>query len=271
MFELLKCPCCGNGMHMRDNSLLCNAPKSHCYDRASEGYIHMLPTHSAGGDSLAAVRSRTAFLDTDAYLPIAKAICELLHKHIRQGSVVVDAGCGEGYYSCRIAKSGFSVIGLDLSKSGIRAAAKRAKRETCENTLFLVGNLFSMPLLDASADALVNIFAPCVESEFLRILKPEGFLTVVYAGPKHLMGMKRAIYKEVYENEVRADMPAHMTLVDQASVTYTISLSGNESIQNLFAMTPYYWRTGMADREKLLHLDALETEIDIGIDLYQKL
>jgi hypothetical protein len=35
-------------------------------------------------------------------------------------------------------------------------------------------------------------------------------------------------------------------------------------------MTPYYWRTSEADREKLDPLDELTTEVDFDIYLYRK-
>ncbi len=42
---------------------------------------------------------------------------------------LLDAGCGEGYYSIGLAASGFAVMGFDLSKYAVDAAARaRAER-----------------------------------------------------------------------------------------------------------------------------------------------
>ena len=270
MISYLKCPCCGAGMMRKEKSAVCTGTRIHCYDFAKEGYLHMAPAQSGGGDSPEAVRSRTDFLNSGYYFPIAQKLCEILRERVPMQSVLVDAGCGEGYYGCLAAKEGFSVLGADLSKAAIRAAAKRAVREGYTNTLFMVGNLFSLPIADGVVDAVVNVFAPCVESEFCRVLKTGGILVVVSAGPKHLMGLKHAVYSRVYENDGRSDMPQDMTLLGVERLTYPIVVDCNEQIQNLFAMTPYYWRTAMADRQKLSVLQSLETEIDIEYHIYQK-
>jgi len=271
MISYLKCPCCGASMMRKEKSAICTGARVHCYDFAKEGYLHMVPAQSGGGDAPEAVRSRTDFLNSGAYLPIAQRLCEILHKHLPPHGVLVDAGCGEGYYGCMAAREGFCVLGADLSKAAIRAAAKRAGRESFTDMLFMVGNLFSLPIADGVADAVVNVFAPCVETEFCRVLKSGGILIVVSAGAKHLMGLKNAVYSQAYENDGRLDMPQGMTLLGVECLTYSLVLEENAQIQNLFAMTPYYWRTAAADRQKLSVLQKLETEIDIEYHIYQKL
>lgn len=47
-------------------------------------------------------------------------------------------------------------------------------------------------------------------------------------------------------------------------------VNGNEDIMNLFRMTPYYYKTGKADQDKLNGINSLETEIEFGIDLLKK-
>ena len=268
----LRCPCCGADMTVGNNfkSFFCLGARKHCYDLSSSGYLNLSPTHSAGGDSKEAVRSRTEFLESGAYAPVAEAICEMLGKYISKGACVIDAGCGEGYYSCLIANDGYKVLGFDLSKDAVNSAAKRAKRENSENSFFGVASVYSLPLKDGSADALVNIFAPCAENEYSRVLKDSGIFAFVYAGEKHLMGLKRAIYDTVYENEERADLPRQMELVEKKRVLYEITLEGNSQIQNLFSMTPYYWRTSLEDKQKLSELEKLTTDVDIIIEIYKK-
>lgn len=270
--EALRCPCCSADMTFGNNfkSLVCLGARKHCYDFASSGYLNLSPTHSAGGDSKDAVRSRTEFLDSGAYAPVADALCEMLKKYISRGDTVIDAGCGEGYYSCRIADGGYTVLGFDLSKDAVNSGAKRAKREKRENAFFGVASVYSLPVKDGCADALVNIFAPCAEDEYSRVLKENGICAFVYAGENHLMGLKRAIYDTVYENEGRADLPKQMELIEKKRVLYEITLERNAQIQNLFSMTPYYWRTSLEDKKKLSELEKLTTDVDIIIEIYKK-
>ena len=250
-------------------SLVCEGERKHCYDISSSGHANFALRHNAAGDSKEAVRSRREFLDSGAYAPFADTLTELVAEQVRDGGLVVDAGCGEGYYSCKLAHK-HSVLGFDLSKEAVIAASKRAVREGKDNAFFAVASVYELPVADSSADAVVNIFAPCAEREYLRILKDGGCLFVAYAGVEHLMGLKKAIYDNVYENDGRADMPRDMTLVCEKRVRYDITLESREQIQALFSMTPYYWRTSEGDRKKLDGISRLKTPVDIIIAKYKK-
>lgn len=272
LIDALRCPCCGSDMRFENNykSLVCLGARKHCYDFSSSGYLNLSPNHSAGGDSKDAVRSRTEFLDSGAYAPVSDAVCEMLRGYLLKGARVLDAGCGEGYYSCRIADEEYNVLGFDLSKDAVNNGAKRAKREKKNNAFFGVASVYSLPVKDGCADAVVNIFAPCAEDEYCRVLKDGGIFAFVYAGEEHLMGLKRAIYDTVYENEERADIPKQMELIEKKRVFYEITLTESDQIQNLFSMTPYYWRTSLDDKKKLSGLESLTTEVDIIIEIYKK-
>ncbi len=272
--EVLRCPICKCGMDIdeRENGILfCNGERRHCYDFGAGGYVNLTkPGQSNGGDSKGAVRARSAFLDTQHYSPIAHKLCELVEKYCGAESLVIDAGCGEGYYSVEIAKRGYSVIGFDLSKFATDAAAKRAKGEVADNTFFGTASVFDMPVANKAADAVVNIFAPCAEDEYSRVLKDGGVLIAVYAGPEHLMGLKNAIYEKTHANEERADLPKAMDEIECQRLTYTINVQGNASVKNLFAMTPYYWRTSIEDVKKLESVEELSTTVDIIFTVYNK-
>ena len=272
--EALRCPICKAQMSIDENGcgvLYCLGQKKHCYDFASGGYVNFnCSFKSNSGDSKQAVRARSEFLDGGYYAPVADLTCELLEKYARADGLVVDAGCGEGYYSNRIADRGFCVMGFDLSKFATDAAAKRAKRGRTAATLFGAASVFEMPVADSSADAVVNIFAPCVENEYARALDDNGTLIVVHAGEKHLLGLKKVIYEQAHENEPRADMPKEMMLVEERRLSYEISIGDNASIKALFAMTPYYWKTSKDDLEKLEGIERLKTEVDMIFSVYKK-
>ena len=55
------------------------------------------------------------------------------------------------------------------------------------------------------------------------------------------------------------------------NISYGISLESNQDIMNLLSMTPYTRHTDQDAVEKLKRLNALETEVDINIIVYQKL
>ena len=268
-----KCPICNSAMELDGSRkmLYCNGEKKHTYDISASGYINLAsPKQCGGGDTKGAVRARSEFLDVGYYQPIADKVVELLVKYAGNSSTVIDAGCGEGYYTTQIAKSADFVIGFDISKFAVEAAAKRAKREGADNSAFCVASIYTMPVFDGSCDCVVNIFAPCVEDEYQRALKGGGILIVAQAGKEHLMGLKHALYESAYENDIRADLPSGLELVCEENLKYDIEVVGNANIQALFAMTPYYWRTSQDDARKLEGLESLKTNIDIIFSVYKK-
>ncbi len=268
-----RCPVCRAPMRLDGTQgagqLLCLGAKTHNFDLAKSGYVHLAPRHSGGGDSREAVRARTAFLSAGYYRAAADALCELVHTYAPEG-LVVDAGCGEGYYTGRVAAMGrHAVCGFDLSRDAVDAAAKAAKREQ-NGARYAVASVFELPLADGCADAVLNIFAPCAEAEYTRVLRSGGALILLGAGERHLLGLKRALYDEIYENAERADLPSELTLVEQRTVRDVIEVKGEEQIGHLFSMTPYYWRTSPEDKRKLEGLTSLETEIEFDCRVYRK-
>ena len=268
--EILVCPVCKGALHKEEKSYFCDGVKRHCFDVSAHGHANLCPGKATGGDDKRAVRSRTEFLNLGHYAPISDKLCEIL-SDLNEKNFVVDAGCGEGYYTNNIAcKTGAQTYGFDLSKEAIISASKSAKRQGLTNPRFFVGGIYNLPVCDDGADAITNIFAPCAENEFSRILKTGGRLIIVAAGKNHLYGLKRAIYDEVHTNEERADMPKDMKLQATHNLSYTISLQSEEEIRNLFSMTPYSYRTSEKDMQKLYALTSLETEVEVNIFVYRK-
>ena len=268
--KIMRCPVCGSDLEITQDqkSAACAGARRHSFDFSKEGYLSF--PGKGGGDSKEAVDARRRFLDAAYYEPVARAVADTVSKYLSGDSLVIDAGCGEGYYTEKIAERVGGVIGFDLSKFACAAASKRAKREGRENILYSTASVFELPVKDGAADAIVNIFAPCAEEEYTRILSDGGYIFVVGAGKDHLMGLKRAIYDDVYENGERADMPRELEHIERIVSKHSIVVEGEENIAALFSMTPYYWRTSEADKEKLLALRTLETEIEFEINVYKK-
>lgn len=264
----LVCPNCKEPFELRGNSLVCH--NGHTYDLSKEGYVNLAGSrHNGGGDSKELVSARAAFLAAGYYEKFADTVCERLDKY-SHGGVIIDAGCGEGYYSLRAARGASAdVCGFDLSKPAVSAAAKAAKRQSID-ALFSVAGIFDMPLADGCADAVMNLFAPCAEEEFCRVLKSGGYLIVAGAGEDHLDGLKAVLYDEVTKNQPRADLPEGMTLVSRERIVYEIELRSREDIMSLFSMTPYYYRTSAAGRERLAMCDTVRTTVDFDLFVYKK-
>ena len=268
VLAMLRCPVCAASMQTDGDgkSCKCAGTRTHSYDFARSGYLNLTRPGDGEGDLKEAVNARKLFLNEGYYAPLSNEINEILQS--LNAKTVLDAGCGEGYYTNRMAENR-AVFGVDLSRAGIDAAAKQAK-QNATGAAFAVGSIFSLPVGDAACDAVTNLFAPCCESEFSRVLKSGGHLILVGAGERHLMGLKKVLYENPYLNPGRADLPTQMKEIDRRRLSYTVTVVGRKSIEALFSMTPYYWRTSEADRIKLTNIDTLQTELDFDIFVYQK-
>ena len=94
---------------------------------------------------------------------------------------------------------------------------------------------------------------------------------MVYPGPMHLFGLKSLIYKTPYKNEPGETAIDGFRLFSHEVLSYSITLDTAEDVKSLFMMTPYAYRTPKEDKERVLSLSSVTTEIEFIIDVYEKL
>jgi 23S rRNA (guanine745-N1)-methyltransferase len=189
--RLLRCPLCKAGFTAAAGALICR--NRHSFDLAREGYVNLLPsgTHrpAAGGDGSAQLRHRAEFLGAGHFDAMAATIVEHVERPSYEPQRILDAGSGTGHHlACIEATMTGPVIGLglDISKDAARQAARRWPK-----LAFAVVDLWAeWPVRDAAIDLVVSIFAPKNFPEAARVLRPGGWLAVVYPGPDHLIELR---------------------------------------------------------------------------------
>jgi len=268
--DLLCCPVCKRKLMRKEQAFRCEA--GHSFDRAKQGYVNLLMSQRSSnrnhGDDKEMVASRCAFLEKGYYSLLREALQEKVYFYTqKKHPVLVDAGCGEGWYTQGIAKSLDEpyVIGFDISKDALKWAAKRQGFAA-----LAVASCFSLPMKDQSVDCLLNIFSPLAREEYQRVLKEGGHLFRVVPGEHHLWELKEAIYERAIPNRPEPQEMEGLTLIDKRQVCYEIHLENNADITALFQMTPYYYRTSQRDHQKLQNLDTLTTRVEFEILIYKK-
>ena len=96
-----RCPICAASMQHEEHSLHCL--NGHCFDLAKSGYVNLLPVQQKHtkqpGDNLQMVRARRDFLQAGYYQPFQQALCAMVVQAMPQQGILLDAGCGDGYYT----------------------------------------------------------------------------------------------------------------------------------------------------------------------------
>ncbi|AGH80337.1 rRNA (guanine-N(1)-)-methyltransferase [Psychromonas sp. CNPT3] len=266
------CPLCSTSFSTENNTQICQ--NNHHFDIAKEGYLNLLPVQAKSsknpGDNKEMMQARRAFLNSDGYLPMAQKLCELVQQKLSEQSAphILDLGCGEGYYT-HLLEKGLSpqayISALDISKVAIRYAAKRYK-----NINFCVASAYDVPLSDHSLDALIRIYAPSLDSELQRLIKPGAYLFTVTPAPRHLFQLREKIYTHVNEHVSSHNAPAGFQKIQSVNVNYMLSIEAEQTLKDLIQMTPFAWKFNEQKMQTLLDEKKWEIECDFNIEIYQK-
>ena len=275
MYKVYKCPKCNLELTQVNKSLKCD--NNHCYDIAKRRYVNLLlvnQTHAKEpGDSKHMIEARRDFLNTHKYDVLKDKLNELIGKYNREDSTFLDLCSGDSYYTTNIAEHhpNLKMVNLDISKSAIAEGCKRSKAMKLSNMEFVIGNIDYLPFLDNSFTLMLNCFGPINVEEFDRVCKSKGIYIRVLPGEKHLFGLKKVLYGDkTYLNKEKDNELVGFKQIDKIILEDEIELN-NVELNNLFTMTPYYYKSPKETTEKLLSLSRLKTPIQFEIFVYQKI
>lgn len=262
----LICPLCAQTLLREEHRYVCSA--NHSFDLARQGYVNLLTVqekHSLNpGDSRQQVISRRAFLESGAYAPIVEMLINVAQKHHAHGPLL-DAGCGEGYYSSRLADAlNCELIGMDISKEAVRCASAKYKQGT-----WICATASHIPIPDHSIGTITSLFALTMPEEFRRCLHSDGIYLQVLAAEDHLMGLKSIIYPEIKHKQKNTvpDIPGFQ-LLESISMRFSLHLEGDQ-VQNILYMTPHVYRTSKEGLDRLRSTQKLADTASCVLNVYQ--
>ncbi len=266
---MLICPLCQQPLQPQEQRLCCAS--GHSVDRARQGYYNLLPVqHKRNldpGDNAVMVEARRRFLDAGYYAPFAQTLCE--QAQLCKPEQWLDLGCGEGYYTAQLAAAlpDSQGYGLDISRTAIKRAARRAPQLT-----WLVASMVRLPLASASLQLITSIFSPIDWAEAARVLAPGGYLLRLGAGSEHLVELRQRLYAEVrpYDDAKHlANLPPSLQLVRTEQQQWPLLLDSAEARADLLAMTPHGWRA-TEERRAALIAQPLTVTLDLRVDWLER-
>lgn len=265
--KIVTCPVCCEDLIKTKTG--CNCSNRHNYDFAKEGYVNLLLSNDKNsknpGDNKEMMLARHSFLKAGFYEPLLSELINTIKALTTDESVVLEAGCGEGYYISGIKNVLYNIdaYGFDISKEAIKLASKKHK-----NVTFFVGSSYKPCIKPKSVNVLLVVFAPFVEDEFCKMIDDCGYVVVVKPRAEHLLEIKEQFYDLI--NETKKDAYNKFVPHKSFNLSYRIYPNIND-LNNLFQMTPFYYQVG-EKREKLSELDLKKgIKLDFFVEVLKKI
>ncbi|EHU2110200.1 putative RNA methyltransferase [Acinetobacter baumannii] len=263
----LMCPVCRQRLELVSKTWRCE--QGHSYDIAKQGYVNLHVVqhkHSKNpGDTPESIDARRAFLQGGYYQPLQQAIVHLLKA--LKAKMVLDIGCGEGYYTSAMQQVVEQCIGVDIAKNAVQRAAKLNDKVT-----WVVGTGATLPVIDQSMDVCTSLFSPIPQTEILRVLKDDGYLIVVTPATDHLYAMREALFEQVNPHTPQKfveQLQDLFELKEQQVIDAPLVLD-QQALKNLIAMTPYAYKASPERRMQLEQKAHLQVTASFQIYLFQK-
>lgn len=265
---MLICPLCNEALINGEKSVKCI--NNHTFDRAKQGYLNLLPVQHKNsrepGDNLEMVIARRHFLSQEHYAPLAERFATLVQQ--QHPTNWLDVGCGEGYYTQKIAESlpdsqGYA---LDISRDAIKQACKLNKK-----IHWLVASMARIPIADQQSDLIATIFSPFNWQEAMRVLSKQGGILRLGPTNEHLIELRELLYEEVrpYQDDKHLlQLPNELKLSFTDYLNFKLTLTKADDRKNLLAMTPHGWRASAEKRQQVIEQD-LSITISVRYDYFK--
>lgn len=247
--RVLICPICGDALQLggpQMRSLVCSA--GHSFDLAKQGYVNLYRGKPINEYTKESFQERQIILERGMYAHLLEAICAFLAASAdpAKSQVLVDAGCGEGYYTREIAQrfGTMELYGTDLSRDSIQLAAGTANGMGAgpADIKWFVSDISKLPVADGSVEYVLDIFTSANYQEFQRVLADDGYLIKIIPGEGHVKELREAAKDQLYHKEYKerkgaAVFAEQFELVEKKIVSKTFSVSPEE--RDIFIrMTP---------------------------------
>lgn len=237
LLPVLACPVCAEPLGRVDGGQV-GCAAGHRFDEAKQGHLTLLPAkrRALTADTPEMVDARLRFLGRGHYAPVERALAAVVASVDAPG-VVLDVGSGPGTYLAHAlrAADGRRGVALDLSAIAIRRAARAHERAGA-----VVGDVTErLPVVDGAAAVVLDVFAPRNQTEYARVLHPDGVLVVVTPRTGHLAELAEATISVDPEKERRLhdSLTPAFVLRSSEDLTWTMDLSA-EDVHDVVHMGP---------------------------------
>ncbi|MBF0747060.1 methyltransferase domain-containing protein [Gemella sp. 19428wG2_WT2a] len=249
------CPKCKNLAKINNISLKCI--NNHSYDFSKKGYIHLINNYKDSKYDEKLFKARNYVFSNGFYKQLLEEIKKFINE--RKSEIIVDLGCGEGYYIKELKEKYPETYfyGLDNAKSAIEYAVKYDKKNP-----YILANLANIPFSDKTVDLILNILSPANYEEFVRILKDDGLVLKIIPSSNYLKEIRNLLEIDDYSNQETIDQLSKFADIVKRNLigkTYTLS---KEDAENFLKMTPLSFSKEISEK----HIENLK-EITVELEM----
>ncbi|GIU50767.1 SAM-dependent methyltransferase [Shewanella sairae] len=273
MNSIYLCPVCQSPFKVHEESKGLHCENKHHFDVNEHGYWVFSQPKKLKTDSRAIMRAKRYVLESGIYVPLAQAMARViaaLPQVVTADALSqLDFDCGDGYFLRTLKEIlaeqtpalALSQTGICEAENAIFAAAKAEPTPT-----YIVSTLKHLPFANESFDLVTLIDKQLKGKELTRVLKQDGVLLQVAAGPRHLWQIREFIYPGLTEKPLSENLPKELELQHSERLSLTANISGEQAIA-LLEMTPYAWRANDKVRHEIQNakFDALEIDFVINV------
>ena len=254
----LQCPICSKKLEL-NGALQCS--NNHSFDISKTGYINLCNEPDDPNYTKNLFNHRHKIMGD---LKFYKPLVDLIDLEITKGSLILDAGCGEGSLLSQIDYDGIK-IGIDLSKQGIQHAAKQYR-----DSLWMVADLSKLPLQDKTIDVLLSILSPANYHEFKRVLSPEGLFIKVIPGKDYFKEIRLHQKLLPHDNSLVINrFREEFNDFETKELNYEITVN-KEIREGELIMSPLAWNMSLDQKETYLKMGPDILTIDLMVLIAKK-
>ncbi|MET7425602.1 putative RNA methyltransferase [Dactylosporangium sp. NPDC005555] len=264
----LRCPVCAGSLNAANRALRCAA--GHSFDLARQGYADLTAGRSVhAGDSADMVAAREALLEAGHFDVVSDAVSAAAAGVPGKG-LILEVGAGTGRYLARALGPARVGLAVDVSKAALRRAARADPRIGAVRADVWRG----LPVRDATADVLLDIFAPRSGAEFARVLRPGGVAVVVTPAPGHLAELVAALgmvgVDPAKPERLAASLQPWLTHLGTTPLRADLTLD-RAAAAALVGMGPSAWHTDPAEVTATLATMAepITATLEVHLSLWQ--
>lgn len=143
------------------------------------------------------------------WIPSDSVINFLPHLKKFSAHTVLDLGCGTGRNALFLGQQGFTVVGVDISKTALQVAHRKIKKAKLYHAILMQGDIADLPFPSQNFEAIISINVihhakinniKKIVNEIYRVLRDDGIgLVTVGSDLDYKFGKGRRLEKKTYE------------------------------------------------------------------------